>query len=261
MPVASSDGVSIYYEVHGSGPPILFIHGSGGNHVAWWQQVAALRDNYTVVTMDLRGFGSSDSSMSEFDGQDFPEDVIAVLEDADLDDVLIVGQSIGASAGLKAALRQPDRVGGVVLAHSLGGIDHEELAELVKSDRAEAVKLPVLDRLMSKRFQEEEPARVFLFRQLGTFNVAKMADLRNLDVGGPSLEELESSGLFVAFLAAENDAVLSIDTVRRAHQLLPRSRLEIVPNGQHSMYWETPDLFNEAIIRLRDELSDRKVPA
>ena len=172
MGVATSDGTKIYYERHGSGPVVLFVHGSGGHHAAWWQQVAALRGTFTVVTVDLRGFGNSDSSMPEFDGQDFPGDIIAVLDQEDLQDVLLVGQSIGAVAALRAGLKRPDRVRGVVLAHSLGGIAHAELSELVSADRAEAVKLPVLDRLLSKRFQQQEPARTFLFQQMGTFNVA-----------------------------------------------------------------------------------------
>ena len=261
MPIASSDGTSIYYERHGSGPAILFVHGSGGHHAAWWQQVAALRDDYTVLTMDLRGFGKSDSSMPEFDGQDFPGDVLAVLDAADVTDALLVGQSIGAVAALRAGLLRPDRVGGVVLAHSLGGIDHPELSRRVAEDRAEAVQLPVLDRLLTKRFQQEESAKTFLFQQLGTFNVAKMADLRNLSVNGPTIAEVAASPLFVAFLAGENDSVLSAPTVRRAHELLPGSHLELVPGAPHSMYWEAPELFNAAVVRLREQLSSRQVTA
>ncbi|WP_433825260.1 alpha/beta fold hydrolase [Actinoplanes sp. CA-015351] len=255
MPVVSSfDGAKIYYERHGSGPAILFVHGSGGHHAAWWQQVAALRDRFTVVTVDLRGFGKSDSSMSEFDGQDFPGDLIAVLDAEDLRDVLLVGQSIGAVAALRAALKRPDRVRGVALGHSLGGLDHPELSELVAADRSEAVKLPVLDRLLSRRFQEEEPARTFLFQQMGTFNVAKMADLRNLSVNGPAIDEIVASGVQVWFLAGETDAVLSVATVRRAHELLKGSFLKIVPGAPHSMYWESPSLYNAAVAEIREAL-------
>ncbi|GLZ06120.1 hypothetical protein Acsp03_35860 [Actinomadura sp. NBRC 104412] len=255
MGVATSDGHSIYYERHGSGPPILLVHGSGGNHAAWWQQVAALRDRYTVVTVDLRGFGNSDSSMPEFDGRDFPGDIVAVLKKEDLTDVLLVGQSIGAAAALRAGLSCRDRVRGVVLAHSLGGIDHPELSELVAANRAEAVKLPVIDRLLSKRFQEDEPARTFLFQQMGTFNVAKMADLRNLSVGGPSIDEVVASGLDITFLAGEADAVLRPATVRRAHELVKGSRLELIPGTPHSMYWEAPEEFNAAVARVRAALT------
>ncbi|WP_030442625.1 alpha/beta fold hydrolase [Actinoplanes subtropicus] len=255
MSIASAEGTSIYYERHGRGPAVLFVHGSGGHHAAWWQQVAALRGSYTVVTVDLRGFGNSDSSMPEFDGQDFPGDVLAVLDQEDLRGVLLVGQSIGAVAALRAGLSRPDRVAGVVLAHSLGGLADPELSESVNVDRAAAIRLPVLDRLLSREFQEREPARTFLFQQMGTFNVAKMADLRNLTTGGPTVDEVVASGLDVTFLAGEKDAVLSAATVRRAHALVKGSRLELVPGAPHSMYWEAPELFNAAVIRVREALS------
>ncbi|MBW8481212.1 alpha/beta fold hydrolase [Actinomadura parmotrematis] len=260
MGVALSDGtVRIYYEVHGSGPAIALVHGSGGHHAAWWQQVAALRDRYTLVTLDLRGFGNSDSSMPEFDGQDFPGDIVAVLEDAGLSDVLVFGQSIGAVAALRAGLARPDLVGGVALGHSLGGIDHPELTPLVAADRAEAVKLPVIDRLLSKDFQESQAALTFLFQQQGTFNVATMADLRNLTTGGPTIEDVVAAGLDVTFVAGERDAVISPATVRRAHELVKDSHLELIPGAPHSMYWERPDLFNAALARIRERLSAKKV--
>lgn len=258
MPIADSDGTSIYYERHGSGPAILFVHGSGGHHAAWWQQVAALREEFTVVTVDLRGFGKSDSSMPEFDGQDFPGDVVAVLDQEDLTDAMLVGQSIGSVAALRAGLLRPERVGSVVLGHSLGGISHPELKELAAADRAEAVKLPVIDRLLTKQFQQERADLTFLFQQMGTFNVAKMQDLRNLDTNGPSLEDIRNSGVKVAFLAGEKDAVLSVKTVTRAHELLPGSHLEIVEGAPHSMYWETPQKYNAAVAHLRRTLTAQK---
>ncbi|MGW7243689.1 alpha/beta fold hydrolase [Streptomyces sp. NPDC054804] len=261
MPFADSDGTSIYYERHGSGPAILLAHGSGGHHAAWWQQVAALREEFTVVTVDLRGFGKSDSAMAEFDGQDFPADVVAVLDQEDLTDAMLVGQSIGSVAALRAGLLRPERVSSVVLGHSLGGISHPELRELAAADRAEAVKLPVIDRLLTKSFQRERTDLTLLFQQMGTFNVARMQDLRNLDTDGSSLEEIQDSGVRVAFLAGEKDAVLSVKTVTRAHELLPGSHLEIVPGAPHSMYWETPQPYNAAVARLRRTLTAPKEAA
>jgi pimeloyl-ACP methyl ester carboxylesterase len=247
---ASADGAEIYYEVHGEGPAVLFVHGSGGHHAAWWQQTPYFtKRNYSVVTLDLRGFGRSTSELEEYDSLEFPGDILAVLEDAGIDKAVLVGQSIGASAALKVAVRHPERSAGVVLAHSLGGLDHPELADMVKADRAEAEKLPVLDRLMSKTFQESSPELTFLFRQMGTFNKAKMQDLRNLTVGGPTLQTLADIGLPICFLAGENDAVIRPATIRRAHELVSGSVLELIPDAPHSMYWEAPALFNSGIER------------
>jgi pimeloyl-ACP methyl ester carboxylesterase len=254
VPFARSDGANIYYEVHGEGPAVLFVHGSGGHHAAWWQQVVALRDDYTVITVDLRGFGRSDSAFEEFDSREFPGDVLAVLAAAGVEQAALVGQSIGAAAALKAALRAPERAAGVILAHSLGGIDHPDLTPLVQADRAEAEKLPVIDRLLTSRFREEEPAKTFLFQQMGTFNVAKMQDLRNLNSDGPTVDELKASGVPICFLAGEQDAVLSPATVTRAHELLSGSSLDVVEGAPHSMYWEAPDLFNAAVRRFLEKV-------
>ena len=258
MPYVDSDGARVYYETHGSGPAVLFVHGSGGHHMAWWQQVAALVDDYTVITVDLRGFGSTRWT-AEHDARNFPGDIIAVLDAVAAaggpSNAVLVGQSIGAAAALKAALLRPDRASGVILAHSLGGLRHPELTDLVKADRAVAEKIPVLDRLMTPQFRARRPDMAFLFRQMGTFNTAKMQDLTNLNSDGPSVGELAAAPFPLLLLAGEKDAVLSPATVRRAGELLPGARVEVVTDAPHSMYWERPDLFNDAVRRFLKDVA------
>ena len=120
---------------------------------------------------------------------------------------------------------------------------------MVKADRARAEQLPVLDRLLTPEFLAQRPDLAFLFRQMGTFNTAKMQDLRNLNTDGPTVEELASTPFPLMLLAGEKDAVLSPPTVRRAGELLPSARVEVVTGAPHSMYWETPALFNDAVGR------------
>ncbi len=254
MPHAQSQDAKIYYESHGQGPAILFVHGAGGNHAAWWQQTPYFMADHRVLTVDLRGFGNSDSVPDGPDSQDFPLDILAVLDHAEVERVVLVGQSIGAAAALKAAIRSPQRTAGVILAHSLGSIAHPSLVPLVKADRAVAEKLPVIDRLLTRDFQEREPARTFLFKQMGTFNKATMQDLRNLTSGGPTLEEIEAARITIRFLAGERDAVLSPATVLAAQALVKGSHANVIANAPHSMYWEAPDLYNAAVREFVKEL-------
>ena len=93
----------------------------------------------------------------------------------------------------------------------------------------------------------------FLFRQMGTFNTAKMQDLTNLNSDGPTVSELAAAPFPLLLLGGEKDAVLSPATVRRAVNGLPNARVEVVTDGPHSMYWGRPDLFNDAIRRLLKE--------
>jgi pimeloyl-ACP methyl ester carboxylesterase len=254
MAFADAEGARIYYEQHGSGPAIMLIHGSGGHHMAWWRQVAYLSRWFTVLTIDLRGFGNSTSVEGGPDSLDFVKDVEAVLDASGVDRCALLGQSIGALPAMRVAVRHPQRIAAVLLAHSLGGINDAELADLTAADRREAEKLPVLDRLLTKEFQSGQPALTFLFRQMGTFNHAKMADLRNLSARGPTIDEIKEAGVKLVFLCGERDSVLRISTIRRAHQKVPRSRLAMVPNGPHSLYWEMPEVFNTTVHQLLNEV-------
>jgi len=49
----------MYYEVHGSGPAVVFAHGAGGTHMSWWQQVPVLSQKYRCITIDHRTYGYS----------------------------------------------------------------------------------------------------------------------------------------------------------------------------------------------------------
>lgn len=244
MPHISSKGVRVYYETHGTGPAITLIHGSGGHHAAWWQQVPYLSRWFTVVLPDLRGFGLSEAVEGGPDSLDFVDDISAVLDAAGVEKSVLLGQSIGAAPAVRLAVAQPRRVAGLILAHSLGGLSDPELAQLAAANRAEAEKLPVLDRLMSKSFQTSQPAKTWLFRELGTFNHAKMQDLRNLAAKGPTVDEVASAGVPLLFLCGGDDAVLRPDTVRRAHEKVAGSEIAVVPGAPHSMYWEQPEIFN-----------------
>ena len=252
MGFAVANGARVYYEIHGKGPAVVLAHGAGGHHAIWWQQIPFFRDRYTLVALDFPGFGNSDSGRDEYDTHEFPECILAVLDAAGIERAALVGQSLGGPPSLSVAARHPGRVAGVILAHSLGGINDDEIMAMVRADRAAAEKLPVIDRLMSSRIQESEPAKVFLFQQLGTFNAARVPNLRNQWTGATTLAQVEdaiAAGVSVCFIAGEDDAVLRPATYQRVAELLPKARIDMVPGAPHSMYWEAPGLFNAALER------------
>jgi pimeloyl-ACP methyl ester carboxylesterase len=244
MPYAPVDGTSIYYETAGSGPALVLVHGSGGNHAIWWQQVPYFAQRYQTITLDLRGFGNSDAVADGPDARDFPRDVLGVLDALHLEKAALLGQSIGALACLRLAVAQPARITAVVLAHSAGNMDDEELRRRTAADRAAAEELSVFDRLMSRSFQTRSRELTWLFQKLGTFNHANQQSIRNLQDKGPTPDAVNRAGVRVAFLAGEKDRVISPATLRKAQELVSGSMLIEVPNGPHSLYWENPAVFN-----------------
>jgi non-heme chloroperoxidase len=92
----NSASIGLHYEDHGSGPPVVLIHGYPLNSRAWDRQVRPLVDaGHRVITYDRRGFGQSSQPMSGYDYDTFAADLKALMDALDLQDATLVGHSMG----------------------------------------------------------------------------------------------------------------------------------------------------------------------
>src|ERR1700746_3484804 len=92
----NSDDIEIYYEDHGSGPPVVLIHGYPLSGRAWDKQIPVLLGNGNrVITYDRRGFGKSSQPTTGYDYDTFANDLRTLLDTLDLRDVTLVGHSMG----------------------------------------------------------------------------------------------------------------------------------------------------------------------
>jgi non-heme chloroperoxidase len=92
----NSGSIELYYEDHGSGLPVVLIHGYPLSGRAWDKQVPALlEDGRRVITYDRRGYGKSSQPVTGYDYDTFANDLHTLLETLDLRDVTLVGHSMG----------------------------------------------------------------------------------------------------------------------------------------------------------------------
>jgi non-heme chloroperoxidase len=92
----NSGSIDLYYEDHGTGQPVVLIHGYPLNGHSWERQEQALLEaGYRVIAYDRRGWGQSDKPTVGHDYDTFAADLNALLEDLDLNDVVLVGFSMG----------------------------------------------------------------------------------------------------------------------------------------------------------------------
>ena len=92
----NSGNIDVYYEDHGSGRPVVLIHGWPLSGASWEKQLPALLDaGYRVITYDRRGFGNSSKPTSGYDYDTFAEDLDKVLTKLELREVALVGFSMG----------------------------------------------------------------------------------------------------------------------------------------------------------------------
>ncbi|MCK5230300.1 MAG: alpha/beta hydrolase [Desulfobulbaceae bacterium] len=113
--VNSMDGSSITYGVRGQGNiTIVFVHCWTCNHEFWRPQIEYFSNKYKVVWLDLAGHGLSNSNRQEYTMPAFGEDVAAVVNRIDGDNVILVGHSMGGPVAIEAAKLLGDKVIGIV---------------------------------------------------------------------------------------------------------------------------------------------------
>lgn len=252
MPWAPINGINLYYELHGSGPAILFAHGQGGNHLSWWQQVPFFARHYTCITFDHRAFGFSHDLTG--DGRlSFATDVIALLDHLDLQDVRVVAHSMGGRSGISVALRASERCRALVLAGTNGGVTDDAVRRRQRQAADARGDKGLGAFAVAPSFKKEQPQLYFLLRAISRVNPSRPPDFlrtpspSNQPARAPVHQRLADAAIPVLFLVGEHDAITPPDVVELCHGLLPGSRYQMIRGSGHSAYFEKPDEFNRVV--------------
>src|SRR3989442_13171674 len=107
MPTAEINGIQLSYEEYGSGIPIVFAHGAGGNHISWWQQVPVLSRHYRCITFDHRGWGLS-LDIDHRGPAVFIQDPTGLVDHSRLEKTFLAGHAMGGLSCIAFARPQPD---------------------------------------------------------------------------------------------------------------------------------------------------------
>ena len=113
---ASVNGIDLYYETHGSGRPLVLLHGGLGSGEMFGPVLPSFTDHHQVVLVDLQGHGRTADIDRPIDVRLMADDVAALIEHLGLDDVDLVGYSLGGGVALQTAIRHPERVRRLVAA-------------------------------------------------------------------------------------------------------------------------------------------------
>lgn len=248
---------ALYYEITGSGPPIVFAHGLGGNHLSWWQQVAHFGERHSCITFAHRGFAPSDPIAGGPDPVDYAGDLAALIAHLVLERPILVAQSMGGWSSIEFALANPGAVRGLVMACTTGTLDFDKAgtdisAELAawqqRADEAmprwlDAGIHPACGEALAKR----SPALHELYKSIDRANAGldkgalkrHLRDNRRRDPA--SLAALDCP---VLFLSGAEDLVVPPCGVEAVAAHAARGRFVSVPEVGHSVYFEDAARFN-----------------
>src|SRR5438309_2614506 len=132
MPKLNRDGVNIYYEVHGSGPPLILTHGYSSTSGMWQGQIAALSRHYGLVLWDMRGHGQSDypENPAAYSETLTVADIAALLDAVGADKAIVGGLSLGGYMSLAFYRSHPERVRALLIIDTGPGFKKDDAREV-----------------------------------------------------------------------------------------------------------------------------------
>ncbi|HTI87776.1 MAG TPA: alpha/beta hydrolase [Alphaproteobacteria bacterium] len=262
MPVSKRNGVEIYYEVAGRGPPLVMLHAIPFDHRLWTYQVMRFSTWFRCIAVDLRCWGRSAKVREPFTFRDMADDIIGVMGDEGAREGIVMGCSVGSKLALMLGVDDPARFRGVIMVGGNSGpqLQFEHRIKGYREEPLPAYRKAHLEFGVSKHFAKSTFGQYLLEsfmdategldgRAIGrVFEAMSVADVQ------PKLAMFKTPSLVVN---GEFDSALPRGA--ETAKMIPGARHVVLKNAGHACMVEDPEAFDAAVIAfLRDH---RLMPA
>jgi pimeloyl-ACP methyl ester carboxylesterase len=264
--VSTDDGVRLYVEETGDGPPVLFLHEFAGDHHSWEPQVRALSRRYRCIAYNARGYPPSDvpEDPAAYSQARAVEDAIAVLDALDIERAHVVGLSMGGFASLHLGLRHPGRARSLVVAGVGYGAQPERqqafreesgvIADAFANEGAAEVTKRYAVGPARVQFQNKDPRgwAEWAARLAGHDAQGSAHTMRGVQAARPSLydltDELRALEVPTLLIAGDEDEGC-LEPSLMLKRTIPTAGLALLPRTGHTCNLEEPELFNRLLDR------------
>jgi pimeloyl-ACP methyl ester carboxylesterase len=252
VPTIDRDGVKIYYEVHGAGPPLLLTHGYSSTSAMWQGQIEALSEQHKLVLWDMRGHGQSDYPD---DGAAYSEaltiaDMAALLDAVGASTAIVGGLSLGGYMSLAFYRAHPERVRALLIIDTGPGFKKDEAREvwnkraLDTGDRFEREGLDVLKSASRERSTVTHRDASGLAR--AARGMLTQRDARVIE----SLPDIKVPSLIV--VGAEDTPFIAASDYMAAK--IPGAQKVVIPAAGHAVNIDQPRAFIDAVLPFLERL-------
>ncbi|MEO6843393.1 MAG: alpha/beta fold hydrolase [Bradyrhizobium sp.] len=252
MPKIDRDGVNIYYEVHGSGPPLILTHGYSSTSTMWNGQIEALSKKHQLILWDMRGHGQSDypADPAAYSEALTVADIAALLDEVGAAKAIVGGLSLGGYMSLAFYRAHPERVRALLIIDTGPGFKKDDAREVwnerarATADRFDREGLDVL------KSASRERSTVSHRDASGLAGAARgmltQCDAKVIEV----LPEIKVPSLVV--VGADDTPFLAASDYMAAK--IPGARKAVIPAAGHAVNIDQPQAFIEAVVPFLDGL-------
>jgi pimeloyl-ACP methyl ester carboxylesterase len=225
------DEVTLYYEVYGSGEPLLVVHGNGGSIGDLAAQIDHFKQHYRVIAMDSRDQGRSGDSRDALTYEKMTDDLAALLDHLQTGPVNVLGWSDGGIEALLLGVRHPAKVKKIAaMAANLNPTDRALYPEVLGLIKQMMADVPAAERETPKGRRELKVTGMMLVQP---------------NIESSALERITAPTLV---LASDHDVIVDEHTLEIYHHI-PNSQLAVFPGATHMIPYDDPATFNATVER------------
>jgi pimeloyl-ACP methyl ester carboxylesterase len=257
MPKLNRDGVNLYYEVHGSGPPLLLTHGYSSTSAMWQGQIAALSKHHQLVLWDMRGHGQSDypDDPAAYSEALTVGDIAALLDTVGADTAIVGGLSLGGYMSLAFYRAHPERVRALLIIDTGPGFKKDEARDAWNKYAHETGDRFEREGLEGLKLASRERSSVVHRDALGLARAAR-GMLTQRDAGViETLPHIKVPSLVV--VGADDTPFLAASDYMAAK--IPGAKKAVIPAAGHAANIDQPQAFIDAVVPFLDALPQQAV--
>jgi pimeloyl-ACP methyl ester carboxylesterase len=248
----SADGAKVSFTQMGKGKPaIVFVHGWANRASIWDETMSHFSGKYKTVSVDL--FGSDESYKKRIDWSMalLGEDVAAVIKKLKLDQVVLVGFSMGAVVIIETAKLLPERITGLVLVDDLQDVEMKytpETVAVLDSIMMDLVAAPTNEKLVNGGFYKKSPEKSFQRVETMLKGSSRTGWRKSLQsyfkwINEDCIQSLEQIKAPVTAINSDMEPT-KVETFRK---YVPSFQARIVPDVAHLVFWDNPEEFDRLL--------------
>ena len=248
MPTTTANSIDISYDERGTGPPLVLIHGLGGDNTSWEVPVKPFfEDQYRVIAMDLRGHGQSSRTEGEYSTELFAADVNSFLDEIGVSAARVVGISMGGAIAMMLAATNPEKVERLVLMDTWAACDEATEVTFLEWEMASKVSQELtqwigLWRGATSEWIEANPDLVSEFFDFWPTNFGDdFAKSCKACIEHDAREHLAAIKAPTLVLAGARDILTPPHLSNELHHAIPGSGLVIIDGAGHVPFLLKPD--------------------
>jgi 3-oxoadipate enol-lactonase len=262
----------LYYEVAGSGQPVLFIHAGVADCSMWNDQFDFFSQYYRVIRYDTRGFGKSHTETTEFSHR---QDIIELFKNLGVERACVIGISRGGQIAIDFTLEHPERVSALIpVAAGVSGFDYQPVES--EESRHEFELFTHMDELWERNAFDEladlevhvwvdgpsrpvgrasQKIREYIHKIVRANYTRQDGQATAQPLSPPAANRLGEILVPTLVLVGEYDTIGTLAMANKLEKEVPGARTMVFPNTAHMLPLEEPARFNEVVLHfLKKEL-------